>query len=775
MSPLHWTRVRFRPLRWPLGLFPGFLAVSDAQAHVGSDLMPDAVWDVVLGVLALVVLGLLVLVVFWRYRAQLQRQLAEEREKAYLAVIQGRTMYQGLFDLAPVGIFRSSLDGSRYYAVNKAAADLYGVESPEKMIESVRPLDIYPNPGVRDEMVERLKRDGIVRNMEMRLFRHDGVELDVLVTIRLYAELGFLEGCVVDITEYRAAQKDIADKGRFLQALLDAMPNPLFYKTVDGRYRLVNEAFLDMLGMWPEDILDKSVYDIAPPELADRYHEMDDVLFKASGPAIQRYEAQVNGGQGLRDVVFNKQAVLDGEGGVEGLMGVITDITQVKRQKRELEEQRALMRTILDSVSEHIFFKDAHGTYLGCNQRFAASMDMVPDDFAGKGDDELFPPELAKRFRANDRLVLEQMKPITFDTEITLPHVGALIMETVLAPLFGTDGQAIGLVGVARDVTVRKTLEAELKAAEKRYRTLFENAVEGLFTVTLGGRIINANPALARLFGFDSVQELLREVNETGLELFEDPADRERLVEEVRREGQTRGFQTRALRRGGAHFWLELDVQGILDQNGELEFIDGIAKDVSQRRAAEKALRRKAATDPLTGLPNREGLHRNIAQMLAQAERSGEYVGVLFIDLDGFKAINDTWGHKVGDELLIQVAGRLTGRLRQSDMASRIGGDEFVVLLWDVKNAEAIRELGRIFVQCLTGRYLCAGHECHLSVSIGASLYPEHGQTMGELLERADKAMYAVKETGKNGFCLAGDEACPLLLEIEDADREASS
>lgn len=729
-----------------------FLVPTSAPAQSGLDGFSG--WDVWILVLVIGLLALVSGLIFLRYRGLWLSYVKDERTRALEALRQSEALYQGLFEMAPVGIYRGTLDGTRFLAVNQAAAEMYGFDSPQEVLEKVRPLDVYTDPKVREQVVSMMRARGHVTNLETTFVRADGKLRTVLLTARLYPEEEYIEGCVVDVTEYRQVQKELADKGRFLQALLDAMATPLFYKTRDGKYRLINEAFASMLGGTPEPVLGKTVFDVSSPELAEAYSEMDEVLFQARGNAIQRYESLVSGAEGLRNVVFSKQTVLDAEGGVEGILGVITDVTQQKRQEEQIEKQHALLATLIESASDHIFYKDSNGIYLGCSENFAASVGMTRDEVVGMTDTDLFPPDLAAMFQANDKAVLHKKAPIQFDSEIPLPQ-GVKMMETVLAPMLTSGGEVLGVVGIARDVTRRKRLEQELKDTEWRYRNIYENAVEGIYSATVEGRILHANPAAARLFGFDSVEALKREVNDIGMELYDDPEDRLRLVARLQSRDTVSGFQARCKRRDGSTFWMGAHVRGIYDGDGRLVELEGIILDVSQRMEQEKALRQRASTDSLTGLPNRDSLRQTCAHMLAQAERSGEKIGVLFIDLDGFKEINDTWGHKAGDELLIQVSDRLRWRLRQSDLAARLGGDEFAVLLWNIQGKKAIAELGQTIVKTLTGEYECAGEACSLSASVGASLYPEHGQTVDELLDQADQAMYAVKSKGKKGFHLA--------------------
>lgn len=183
-----------------------------------------------------------------------------------------------------------------------------------------------------------------------------------------------------------------------------------------------------------------------------------------------------------------------------------------------------------------------------------------------------------------------------------------------------------------------------------------------------------------------------------------------------------------------------------------------LRKEIKLRKAAERQIRHIATHDELTGLPNRNLMHDRLEQFLSQNERTGKPFAVLFLDLDGFKKINDDFGHSYGDELLIQAAHRMNSLLRRSDTVCRHGGDEFVIILPTANNVGSALAASRKLVVQLAKPYKVKKKSLDISVSIGVSLYPQHGLTPDELLRSADKAMYSAKAAGKNDVRLAGDD-----------------
>ena len=288
-------------------------------------------------------------------------------------------------------------------------------------------------------------------------------------------------------------------------------------------------------------------------------------------------------------------------------------------------------------------------------------------------------------------------------------------------------------------------------AAERKWRLIFQNAETGLFTIDREGRLTDWNPWLARTLE-------LPQRDESGAELllatrFADADDRfGHMLREAADGRPLQGADFECCDAGGRMRWLHVVLNPLEGAPGMLQ---GIVNDVTERKRAEAQARAQAARDPLTGLLNRRGLEEAYAR-LARDERERAGLGVLLIDLDGFKAVNDSHGHEAGDELLMVVARRIETIVRRSDKVARIGGDEFVVLLDTIKSIAVARNIAGKLVDSLGLPFSVLGG---VRVSIGASLgvvythYPP--EQIGELLRRADAAMYEAKKGGKSQYRIA--------------------
>ncbi len=217
--------------------------------------------------------------------------------------------------------------------------------------------------------------------------------------------------------------------------------------------------------------------------------------------------------------------------------------------------------------------------------------------------------------------------------------------------------------------------------------------------------------------------------------------------------------------KAGQVFAVMLNINAVRDDLGQVTHYVGVATDINQLKAQQELLERVAHYDALTQLPNRVLLADRLRQSIAQAKRNQTKVAVCYLDLDGFKPVNDTLGHETGDLVLKVIAGRMNEVLRASDTAARIGGDEFVVLLSDLESGDKVRPMLARLLQIIGQPIEVQGQQTAVSASIGVSLYPDHASEADTLLRQADIAMYQAKASGKNRYWFS---AVPVALKPKD-------
>lgn len=316
-------------------------------------------------------------------------------------------------------------------------------------------------------------------------------------------------------------------------------------------------------------------------------------------------------------------------------------------------------------------------------------------------------------------------------------------VDVSLSLLPGLDGDRYA--AAIRDVTARRRMEAALRVSELRFRSLFELAPVGMAVVTPGGRFAEVNPALCRLLGYDAA-----ELSGLGFDDVTPDEDVRRDVEQLARifvDGVPFTVEKRYVSKRGAVIWVSVTVARLTDTE-PLQAV-AIVNDITARKEHDHELLHRAMHDPLTGLANRALVTERLAHALARSGRTGEPTGVAFVDLDMFKKVNDRFGHQVGDQVLREVAARLSAGVRPTDTAGRVGGDEFLVVFEGLTDgvddtAERLRaELARP-IRC--GEVAVA-----VTASVGVAVAVGGDDvTPDALIARADEALYRAKAGGRN-------------------------
>lgn len=283
----------------------------------------------------------------------------------------------------------------------------------------------------------------------------------------------------------------------------------------------------------------------------------------------------------------------------------------------------------------------------------------------------------------------------------------------------------------------------ELSASEEKYRLLFERNLAGVYVADFSGKIVNANPACALMFGFDDVDDFVRH----GEIDYVNPMQREYFLEAIRNEGHVLNLEVELHGGGGEPLWALANARAV-PERGQFE---AILLDVTDRKRAELEIEYRAYHDPLTELPNRNLLRDRLEVAVAHARRRDRVLAVLYLDIDDLKTINETLGHPTGDQVLQMVGERLRAAVRDEDTVARVGGDEFAIILSDLESEEVVTKIAEEVVTALQPPIQLEKEEIRVTASVGVAVYPRDGEDPDTLLRNADSTMYRIKERGGRG------------------------
>lgn len=344
-------------------------------------------------------------------------------------------------------------------------------------------------------------------------------------------------------------------------------------------------------------------------------------------------------------------------------------------------------------------------------------------------------------------------------------------------PIFDERGQVQALEGYIQDISDRKNVEESLKKAEARYRSIFENAIEGIFQSTLDGQYLVANPALAAIYGYASSEELIQALNNIQHQLYVLPTRRDEFVNEIASKGKVQNFQSQIYRKDQSIIWISENARLVYDKDNQPIYYEGTVEDITDVKNHAVEIEYQATHDHLTGLPNRYILNDRLQQSINFAHRYQSMLAVVFVDLDQFKLINDSMGHSVGDQLLVSVSQLISSNVREIDTVVRLGGDEFVILIPNVHSKEDIEHSLSRMLDNLSKPLTINNFNFNVTCSMGISVYPNDGQDPDTLLKNADSAMFKAKHAGRNNFQFFTPELNDILTDrfnLEYKLRQAS-
>lgn len=571
-------------------------------------------------------------------------------------------------------------------------------------------------------------------------------------------------GTAQDVTERRRIQLDLERQLHNNRLMLDTMTDGYLRLDAQGNILDVNQAYCHMLGYEKSELLGRKLGEyrsknnpLEIPEIAGR-------VFQTGQLRFETYHRRKNGGV----ILFEASATAMPGAEPPQVAAFLRDVTEqrsVEAHYRELVNRipagvfryrsdplgRARMEYVSPAFCKLLRIRESQA--LG-DPRWLFNR-VHPDDLAAFQQRRKKAREEAESFSWDGRLNFKGRTPwVHVEAGATRDIDGSLVWH-----------------GIATDVTERQLLLDRMRLDS----AVIASTTESVIVTDLEANIVSVNRAFTDVTGY-APEEALGRNTRMLMSGRHGESDYQAILRDLLATGIWKG-QIWSRRKSGEIYPELLNLSVVRDAEGEPTHYVGVASDISSLKRSEEKLEHLAHHDALTGLPNRLLLASRVEHAVEQAQRVGQQIAVLFMDLDRFKTVNDSLGHPIGDRLLVAVAQRLGSRLREEDTLGRLGGDEFLILLERLENASDAAILGQALLDSLTQPFkLEGGYELYIQASIGISVYPADGDTGEILIRNADAAMFRAKDQGRNTlrfYTEALTQQASRRLELETQMRRA--
>lgn len=549
---------------------------------------------------------------------------------------------------------------------------------------------------------------------------------------------------VRDIQDSKDAQARLVEsEERFRRAMDDAAIG-MAIVSPQGRYVRVNPAMADILQRTEEELLACTWQDLTHPEDLQSDQELADEVLRGDRDRYRLAKRYVAGNGAVIWADLSVSCVRDDSGHVLYYLSQIIDITDAVEARRALATSEEHYRLIAENSLDVVFRASPTGRILWISPSVTQALGYQPSEVVGS-------PIL--KFLRSDGLAEVSLDPrsrerVEFEGQVLQADGSHRWVDITSQPVLDDQGVVVSRVGRLRDIAAKKRAEEALRRSEQLFRTAMESAPTGMAVIGLDRRFRQVNAALCQLLG-QTEDWLLEHTMGDVTDPVGDGIDRQLRDDVLAGRASSITGDHEMIRADGQRVLVEHSVGLLRDSAGQPSGFVSQFADVTEARRVRDQLRFMATHDSLTELLNRRELLVQVSGILSQKPRTGENVGVLFVDLDNLKRINDNYGHGVGDEVIVTVAQRIRSRLRAADVVARFGGDEFVVVLPAVHSAENVERIATVLHEAVREPIAAGDVLVHASLSIGGVIVPP-GSDPDEVLRRADEALYRAKREGRD-------------------------
>ena len=533
----------------------------------------------------------------------------------------------------------------------------------------------------------------------------------------------------------RNSQQEVA-------ALFEAMRDPVFVIDSQGFYQKVFAHDQDLLARPLKELIGLNISEIFSVPVAAQFRAVIAEVMQSGQLRRLQYPLILSGEEKWFSASISPLE--------NGVLWVARDITASHFAREEVRQREELFRLIAENSSDCLATYRPDGTLLYVSPAVERIFGYTAQDLSGHSNFGLAHRDDIGHLMAALQRAIED--PETYQkVEVRLRHKAGHWMWTEITGHAILNGRGeVEIHTVSRDISEQRETQEALRRAEEKYRSIFENAVEGIFQTTPSGYYLDANSSLARIYGFDSVDELRSTFSDIAGQLYTDPNRRAEFVALMEQADEVSNFESQIRRKNGSMIWISENARVVRDEAGAILYYEGTVEDITATRNSKQRLLHDALHDQLTGLSNRTLFMDRLEQAFSRLDRHPDALfAVLFLDFDRFKNINDSLGHLAGDRLLKAIARRLQECLRPGDTVSRFGGDEFALLLQDVTDLSDATLVAERVQNAMRQPFQLGSQEVFSSASIGIALGHGDYARAEDLLRDADMAMYRAKARGK--------------------------
>ena len=667
------------------------------------------------------------------------------RRRAQAAQVESEERVRLLLDSTAEAILGADLEGDCTF-VNRAALSILGYEQPADLLgQNVHAVTHHtrlngsPYPGSECPIRQAMINGRVCHADDEVLWRADGTCVAAEYWVYPIVKAGKTVGAVLTFLDI-SARKQAEEEQRKLVTLVESSHDFICIASPDQKVTYLNRGGAEMVGLTPEEAIGMDISCFHTEEAWKKFNPQVPTVIQTGR---HRCDSQ------LRH--FKTGAVLDvmldafilhkqGTGEMLSLAAIMRDVTERKLNEEALRTSEERFRIAAENASDQIFDCDLRTGLAEVFGRHTLGDRPVPHSFDG-WKDMVHPDDLPRMLQAIGQHIRSGER---YAGEYrVLGEKGDVFDYSLRAQAIrNAAGDPVRWVGLVSDITEEK----KVADAMAQLAAIVQSSDDAIVGSTTDGLVTTWNDGAERLFGYTAAEALHAHVSTFLI----DPELARGILKRSLCGEVSRSDYILLRCKSGEELPVSLTVSPIRKENGEITGLAAIARDISAQVKAETELAYQAQHDHLTGLPNRLMLADRLEASIQRAVESGLMAAVIYLDLDGFKLVNDTLGHEAGDILLQQVTDRLRKCVREPDTLARMGGDEFMVVVNEIREDKLALVIAERLAETLRRPFWVQEHELFLTASIGISMYPRDGGDVSTLRRNADAAMYQAKHTGKD-------------------------